>query len=525
MISNAHGLDNTNSFLLKSLGYSTKKLIKSYSHLNQKQAASTILNSSKGFQPIEFPWLDKTSYILTHSKCFNRRPNCKKQEVLENIFKYKNSLKKVPGFNWKRQKDFYNIKSLPQLKSFLENPTRGFQAKFRRNQETLFKTEILKYFLNSKNTFRLKLALFFQNHFVSTLNIVRSPQYILQQFNLINQQLMGNFKDFVSEITLDPAMLLYLNGNRNFCKRDESGECIAPNENYARELLELFTLGASKENGIGNCYSEQDIKSASLALTGHLISPKTGKVQYRKIKSDFNLKTKKFPRKSIFQEPCHVKGFSRKIPFNKSSITNTDSLIEVLFERRGQQIAYFITEKMLKEFIPSSTPGFQQEVFRIQRVFFKTNFKLESLYQGILQSNILVDSQNDFTITRSPLELAMGLLKSFHIKINSQDRLKKINSYLIDADQNLFNQGDVKGWNTGEDWINMSSLTYRIALAKFIFDDVLQNKCIENTISFKKNLNQYLLSQKIHSNKIFKSCNDLYKVRDLIISNNQIQMR
>jgi uncharacterized protein (DUF1800 family) len=104
---------------------------------------------------------------------------------------------------------------------------------------------------------REKLTLFWHNHFVSESATVVIPQYVYKQNTLFRNYAAGNFKELTKQVTRDPAMLIYLDGRYNIVGN--------PNENYARELLELFTMG------IGN-YSETDVREAARALTGWILS-------------------------------------------------------------------------------------------------------------------------------------------------------------------------------------------------------------------------------------------------------------
>ena len=103
--------------------------------------------------------------------------------------------------------------------------------------------------------FRSKLALFWHNHFVTQYEVYDCPSYMWAYYNLLHIRCLGNFKSFVEEMGINPAMLNYLDGDQNFAGQ--------PNENYARELMELFTMG---EN---NGYTQDDIVNVSRALTGY----------------------------------------------------------------------------------------------------------------------------------------------------------------------------------------------------------------------------------------------------------------
>ncbi|NJL76824.1 MAG: DUF1800 domain-containing protein [Saprospiraceae bacterium] len=109
---------------------------------------------------------------------------------------------------------------------------------------------------------REKMALLWLDHFVVELFIIRDPTYMYKHITLMREYATGNFKELVKKITIDPAMLRYLNGNKN----DKN----APNENYARELLELFTVGKGDLIGEGDysTFTEQDVEQMARVLTG-----------------------------------------------------------------------------------------------------------------------------------------------------------------------------------------------------------------------------------------------------------------
>src|SRR5262249_29029965 len=119
--------------------------------------------------------------------------------------------------------------------------------------------------LSTDSPFTERMTLFWHNHFTSSLQKVRWPAFLYQQNLLLRQHAVGNFRTILHSITKDPAMILYLDSQTNR-KR-------APNENFARELLELFTLGEGH-------YSEQDIKEAARAFTGWEVERRTGRFRF-----------------------------------------------------------------------------------------------------------------------------------------------------------------------------------------------------------------------------------------------------
>ena len=126
-----------------------------------------------------------------------------------------------------------------------------------------FKSWWLGLMISQDRSIREKMVLFWHNHFVTESNTVDNALFCYQYNVLLRQYALGNFKEFVKAVTLEPAMLRYLNGYANTRK--------APDENYGRELQELFTVG----KGPGSHYTEDDVKAAARVLTGYTVNYKT----------------------------------------------------------------------------------------------------------------------------------------------------------------------------------------------------------------------------------------------------------
>ena len=173
-------------------------------------------------------------------------------------------------------------------------------------------------FLNFINDgFRERLTLFWSNHFVTEYYDYKRAPYLFQYHSTLQEYSLGNFKDFVSAIGLEPAMLMYLNGYSNKKK--------APNENYSRELYELFTLGE------GNGYASTDITETSRALTGYnKYSNGNGSV-------------------IIFNQNTFDDG--EKTIFGKTGSWGYQDVIDILFNEKKELIANFICEKLYKYFV------------------------------------------------------------------------------------------------------------------------------------------------------------------------------
>ncbi|MDX1548901.1 MAG: DUF1800 family protein, partial [Rhodothermales bacterium] len=167
---------------------------------------------------------------------------------------------------------------------------------------------------------REKMTLFWHNHFVTEIDAYLIAPYAYRYVETLRTHALGNFKDFVHAIGIDSAMLLYLNGVQNAAG--------APNENYARELLELFTMGPEDDQGTPN-YTQQDIEEIARALTGWLVDPFNLTVQLVSVRHDGGEKT----------------------IFGRTEAFGYDDVIDLLFEERPEQIAAFLCRKLYRAFI------------------------------------------------------------------------------------------------------------------------------------------------------------------------------
>src|SRR2546428_3558752 len=173
-----------------------------------------------------------------------------------------------------------------------------------------------------------RLTLFWHNHFTSSLEKVRWPAFLYQQNLLLRQHAVGNFRTFLHAIARDPAMILYLDSQTN-----RKG---APNENFAREVMELFTLGEGH-------YAEQDIKEAARAFTGWSLDRESGRFMFRRFIHDDGVKT----------------------VLGKSGNLDGDEVLDILLAQPAT--AEFIVRKLWREFV-SPDPD-EHEVRRIARRF------------------------------------------------------------------------------------------------------------------------------------------------------------
>ncbi len=310
-----------------------------------------------------------------------------------------------------------------------------------------------------------KLAVFWQNHFVTTREIVSDYRFVWRYLNTIRANSLGNFKTFVIEITKDPAMLLYLNGNENV-----KG---SPNENYARELQELFTVGEKDFYGNLN-YTEDDVKAAARALTGWRFRNHwdEGSTTFY---SEFVLNRHDITNKTFSDKygGTIINGVNAANAGDVELSALTDMLLA------HPETAKFICRKLYKWYVnPDVTEEIENNVIIPLANFFKSpgnNFAIEPVLRKLLTSDIFYDSNNVGAIIKSPLELVAGSLRHFGFQVpNMQTETQGYNEYfeyldwqMLTMQMSLIDQPSVFGWEPyyqpahSRAWIASSTIALR----------------------------------------------------------------
>ena len=284
-----------------------------------------------------------------------------------------------------------------------------------------------------KNDMRDRLTLFWSNHFVTEYYMYNHPAYTFRYYNNLQSNVLGNFKNFVSVMGLDDAMLMYLNGYEN---RNN-----APNENYARELYELFTLGE------GNGYTQDDITETARALTGYNNRQDGGPIYFNPNRFDNGEKT----------------------IFGRKGNWNYDDVINILFEEKSDLISKFIVRKLYKHFV---SPDVNESIVgELALYFINNNFELEPLYRKLFKSEHFFNSFSSNVLIKSPVDLMVFIEKEldFEKPDNFSDNL---NNYLrarcSDMGQEILNPVDVAGWQENHDWISTGTLPMRWEFSDYL---------------------------------------------------------
>jgi len=262
-----------------------------------------------------------------------------------------------------------------------------------------------------------RMTLFWHNHFVSGEQKVRFARLMYRQNVSLRRNALGNFGDLLHAMARDPAMLIYLDSVQN-----RKG---TPNENFAREAMELFTLGEGH-------YSERDVKEAARAFTGWSLDRDSGEFVFRRGIHDFDAKT--------------VLGYTGRF--------DGDAVLDILLAQPAT--AEFIVGKLWREFVSPDPDA--DEVSRIARRFRESRYDIKTALRALLTSDAFFASENRGVLIKSPTELVVGTLRQLDIQPADSLIFARASASM---GQNLFAPPNVKGWPGQDTWINASSLLAR----------------------------------------------------------------
>lgn len=272
-----------------------------------------------------------------------------------------------------------------------------------------------------KNNLRDRLSFFWSNHFVTEVDVYNCNSFLYHYINCLQRNSLGNFKTFVSEIGLTSAMLFYLDGAFNNGNN--------PNENYARELYELFTLG--EDQG----YTEEDIVETARALTGYVERGEVGCTQV------------------TFRADRHDAG--TKTILGQTGNWGYDDVIDILFNERANQIAFFISKKLYKFFVhPDALADQAQPILNgMAATMIANNFEIAPVLRELFKSEHFFDEEAIGVIIKSPFDLYFNTLNETDFAYTDTNISEMVN-YSRLLSQELFDPYDVAGWQRDREWIN-----------------------------------------------------------------------
>jgi hypothetical protein len=295
------------------------------------------------------------------------------------------------------------------------------------------------YLVNTKRPLQEKMALFWHHVFATGNSKVDNYDQLLEQINLFREEGMGNYRELLLKIAKNPTMIFWLDNNQN--------HGTAVNENWGRELLELFSLGA------GN-YTEKDVREASRAFTGWTFETKIPRLPYGR-----------FPWKFEYSPEDHDDGVKEFL--GHTGNFNGEDIINIVVQQPA--CAKFICRHLYNFFVADEPqvpawniepPRDPQAIEAMMVAFKASNFEMKPVLELIFKSDFFKKARNQHL--KSPAEVVAGTLRlvgGYEMARPGYGELSMQPSYM---GQDLLNPPSVEGWHTGKEWINSGSLMARI---------------------------------------------------------------
>lgn len=268
--------------------------------------------------------------------------------------------------------------------------------------------------ISSESELREKMAFFWTGLFATRVVL---SKFNLQYLNIIREHALGNFGDLLMAVSQSPSMLQFLNNQQN--KKDH------PNENFAREVMELFTMGRGS-------YTEKDIKEAARAFTGWSFTPDG----------------------SFWMRP-KLHDFGNKTFLGKTGNFDGKDILEIILSQKAT--AKYIAKRMYQFFVNEKIDD--KLVTQLGEKFYQSQYDIKTILNEIFTSSWFYDEKNIGTRIKSPIELMVGIQKILPTRIENP---KTLIAYQKLLGQMLLYPPNVAGWPSGKAWIDSSSLMLRL---------------------------------------------------------------
>jgi uncharacterized protein (DUF1800 family) len=318
--------------------------------------------------------------------------------------------------------------------------------------------------LNQSISIREKMVFFWHNHFVTATGTVGDPRYSYRYLALLRSYALGNFKDMARQISIDGAMLIYLNGYRNSKS--------APDENYARELQELFTIGKGPQVGPGDYtnYTEDDVRAAARVLTGwRLLANPDGSIG--STTSTFNVNFHDTTNKTFSYRYANT-----VIVGSADGLAELNGMLDMIFAQ--PETARFICRKLYRWFVYYIIDAWTESniIEPLAATLRANNYNILPVLNQLLKSAHFFDMANIGCVIKNPLDLVAGLCRQYGLSFPTTDVPTQYNLWNSLVNQaSVFQQSigdppDVSGWHAYyqepeyyELWINSDTLPKRSA--------------------------------------------------------------
>jgi uncharacterized protein (DUF1800 family) len=371
-------------------------------------------------------------------------------EAVTDILAFSTSKKKPP----KGGRDFYRAEQKQKewwLKTMLKSPT-------------------------PRDALREKLVLFWHGHLCSGFSKQPDTSYMPIQNGLFRSYAKGNFRDLVRDFNRDPANLWYLDGIQSYATND--GVHVSANENFGREVLELFTTGISQLAADGSNdpskpnYTESDVHQLARALTGW-VSVEKGVGVWR----DWAWDGGKYDDGGGTHhpgDPVVVFGVqNNNFRIDEAVIGTPDDVLQLILEREddegNNQTAIFVCRKLWTYFAyPAPAPGLKALLAGFAQILVDSDWEIEPVLSAMFNHDEFYSDAAKTRTVKSPVDYMVGLFKTFGVKstgktIGDSDWLFDM---LTEMGMELYEPPNVAGWPGGKRWITTGTLVNRLDFAR-----------------------------------------------------------
>lgn len=296
------------------------------------------------------------------------------------------------------------------------------------------------------------LVLFWHGHFTSEMQVVNFAEWMLGQNLLFRGNMLGNFKQMTKDVTKDVAMLFYLDGLKNY----KTGNRNNINENYGRELMELYTCGVADWDGNPN-YTQTDVSEAARSLSGWVVAPSAKGNYFAGLTSQF--------------APTRWDN-GQKTLMGQTGAWKADDVVEIIFAQRGDQVSKYICEKLYRALVYDVAD--RDVVTGMAGTLRDEGWEVRPVIEQLLKSAHFYDGTNIGAIQRSPAQYLIAMIRGMGLQ-NVPDfdpaisgrGAKDLGGRMTTLGMTLFDPPDVKGWRAGRTWVSTSTIPVR---QKFAID-------------------------------------------------------
>ena len=297
-----------------------------------------------------------------------------------------------------------------------------------------------------------KTALFWHGLFATGYAKLNQARSLLNQVEMFRRSGLGSFEDLLVELSKDPAMIVWLDNNEN--------HGTATNENYGRELLELFSMG------IGN-YSEDDIKECARAFTGWTL----GNAEYMSIRA---AKDSIWPYGRIawhfdYREEDHDDG--EKTFLGETGRFNGEDIIRIIVKQ--ESTARFVATRLFQFFAADEiSEAGEKTIQDMMATYFSSGYQVRDMLRTLFQSDYFKSEEARFARVKGPVEMVVGAIRMAGNYQNPALGIEKVSNTMLYMGQGLLQPPTVEGWHEGSEWIDSGALVERVNFAAKELSDV-----------------------------------------------------